>query len=148
MARVTQHDIAKVMGVSVMTVSNAFNRPDQLSADLRSRVLERAAKMGYTGPDAIARQLRSGRTNTFAVAFEEKLSYAFSDPFAVGFLSGEQELLTSSSDKGLVGPTWSDVSAKRPDELLREAFANGPRWPKQGAQAAQAAPPLPPLYPP
>ena len=87
MARVTQQDIAKVLGVSVMTVSNAFNRPDQLSADLRRRVLDRAAKMGYTGPDATARQLRTGRTNTFAVVFEERLSYAFSDPFSVAWLA-------------------------------------------------------------
>ncbi len=93
MVRVTQQDIAKVMGVSVMTVSNAFNRPDQLSAELRRRVLERAAKMGYTGPDALARQLRSGRTNTFAVAFEEKLSYAFSDPFSVAWLAAFSEVM-------------------------------------------------------
>jgi DNA-binding LacI/PurR family transcriptional regulator len=93
MVRITQQDIAKVMGVSVMTVSNAFNRPDQLSADLRARVLERAAKMGYTGPDAVARQLRSGRTNTFAVAFEEKLSYAFSDPFSVAWLAAFSEVM-------------------------------------------------------
>lgn len=93
MAKVTQQDIAKVLGVSVMTVSNAFNRPDQLSADLRERVLERAAKMGYTGPDAVARQLRSGRTNTFAVVFEERLSYAFSDPFSVAWLAAFSEVM-------------------------------------------------------
>jgi DNA-binding LacI/PurR family transcriptional regulator len=93
MVKVTQQDIAKVLGVSVMTVSNAFNRPDQLSADLRRRVLERAAKMGYTGPDAVARQLRSGRTNTFAVVFEERLSYAFSDPFSVAWLAAFSEVM-------------------------------------------------------
>ncbi len=93
MVKVTQQDIAKVLGVSVMTVSNAFNRPDQLSADLRRRVLERATKMGYTGPDAIARQLRSGRTNTFAVVFEERLSYAFSDPFSVAWLAAFSEVM-------------------------------------------------------
>ncbi len=93
MPRITQKDIAKVLGVSVMTVSNAFNRPDQLSPELRSRVLERAAKMGYTGPDAIARQLRSGRTNTYAVVFEERLSYAFSDPFSVAWLAAFSEVM-------------------------------------------------------
>ncbi|MFT4108469.1 LacI family DNA-binding transcriptional regulator [Propionicimonas sp.] len=93
MVKVTQQDIATVMGVSVMTVSNAFNHPDQLSADLRRRVLERAAKMGYTGPDAVARQLRSGRTNTFAVVFEERLSYAFSDPFSVAWLTAFSEVM-------------------------------------------------------
>lgn len=82
MPRITMKDVAEVMGVSQMSVSNAFNRPDQLSAELRERILARAAKMGYSGPDAAARHLRSGRTNTFAVIFQEKLSYAFSDPFS------------------------------------------------------------------
>lgn len=88
MSRVTMKDIAEVMGVSVMTVSNAFNRPDQLSAELRARILGRADKMGYGGPHAAARQLRSGRTNAYGVVFSERLSYAFNDPFSVLWLSG------------------------------------------------------------
>lgn len=87
MPRVTMKDIAEVVGVSVMTVSNAFNRPDQLSAGLRQRILDRATKMGYSGPDAAARHLRSGRTNCYGVVFAEKLSYAFSDPFASVWLT-------------------------------------------------------------
>lgn len=87
MPRVTMKDIAQVMGVSVMTVSNAFNRPDQLSAELRERILQRAEKMGYTGPSAAARHLRSGRTNTYGVIFSAQLSYAFSDPFSVIWLT-------------------------------------------------------------
>jgi DNA-binding LacI/PurR family transcriptional regulator len=43
--------------------------------------------MGYSGPDAIARHLRSGKTNTYGVVFEEDLSYAFSDPFSVAWLT-------------------------------------------------------------
>ena len=35
--------IADRLGVSRMTVSNAFSRPDQLSADLRRRILDEAA---------------------------------------------------------------------------------------------------------
>lgn len=88
MSRVTMKDIAEVMGVSVMTVSNAFNRPDQLSEDLRGRILARAEKMGYGGPNAAARQLRSGRTNAYGVLFSERLSYAFNDPYSVLWLSG------------------------------------------------------------
>lgn len=95
MGRVTQKDVAAVMGVSVMTVSNAFNRPDQLSEDLRVRVLQRAKKMGYSGPDAVARQLRTGRTNTYAVVFDEDLSYAFSDPFTVLWLRGFSEVMSA-----------------------------------------------------
>lgn len=60
MTRVTMKDVADVMGVSVMTVSNAFNRPDQLSGELRDRILNRARKMGYGAPNAAARNLRQG----------------------------------------------------------------------------------------
>ena len=47
--RVTLKQIAADVGVTPMTVSNAFNRPDQLSAELRERILERAQALGYAG---------------------------------------------------------------------------------------------------
>ena len=37
--RVTLETIARAVGVSKMTVSNAYNRPDQLSAALRREAL-------------------------------------------------------------------------------------------------------------
>lgn len=97
MTRITMKDIARVCGVSVMTVSNAFNRPDQLSTELRERILARAEKMGYAGPDARARNLRSGRSNTYGVVFAERLSYAFTDPFATGWLAGFSEVMEERS---------------------------------------------------
>ena len=53
-ARVTLQTIADELGISRMTVSNAFSRPDQLSADLRDRILATATELGYTGPDPAA----------------------------------------------------------------------------------------------
>ena len=44
-----------------MTVSNAFSRPDQLSAALREKILATAAELGYAGPDPAARTLARGR---------------------------------------------------------------------------------------
>ena len=38
--RITLREVARALGVSVATVSNAYNRPDQLSAALRERVLD------------------------------------------------------------------------------------------------------------
>ena len=58
--RVTLKTIAETVGVSRTTVSNAYNRPDQLSADLRDRVLATAKRLGYPGPDPVARSLRTG----------------------------------------------------------------------------------------
>ncbi|QYM65323.1 LacI family DNA-binding transcriptional regulator [Microbacterium sp. Se5.02b] len=55
--RVTLQTIAEHVGVSRMTVSNAFSRPDQLSEDLRARILTAADDLGYAGPDPAARAL-------------------------------------------------------------------------------------------
>jgi len=61
-ARVTLQTIADRVGVSRMTVSNAFSRPDQLSAEMRRTILDAAAELGYVGPDPSARALARGTT--------------------------------------------------------------------------------------
>lgn len=93
MGRITAKELAAAVGVSVATVSNAYNRPDQLSADLRARILATADRLGYAGPDAAARTLRSGRAEAVGVLLTERLSYAFSDPYAIGFLAGLAEVV-------------------------------------------------------
>jgi len=50
--RVTLAEVAASCGVSRMTVSNAYNHPDQLSGELRRRVLATADELGYGGPSA------------------------------------------------------------------------------------------------
>jgi DNA-binding LacI/PurR family transcriptional regulator len=89
--RVTLQTIADALGVSRTTVSNAYNRPDQLAPELRRKVLEVAKELGYAGPDPAARRLRSGRRGAIGLMFSERLSYAFTDPGAVGFLQGLTE---------------------------------------------------------
>lgn len=86
MARVTLQTVADAVGVSRMTVSNAFSRPDQLSAELRDRVLAAAAELGYVGPDPAARALARGSTGVVGVVFTTDLRIAFSDDVAAGFL--------------------------------------------------------------
>jgi DNA-binding LacI/PurR family transcriptional regulator len=86
--RANLKDVAAELGVSAATVSNAYNRPDQLSPALRERVFEAARRLGYTGPDALARGLRRGRAGAVGILYEDRLSYAFADPAAVLFLQG------------------------------------------------------------
>lgn len=69
-------------------MSNAYNRPDQLSPQLRARVLDAARRLGYPGPDPVARSLRTRRAGAVGLIFTETLSYAFRDPAAVAFLEG------------------------------------------------------------
>jgi DNA-binding LacI/PurR family transcriptional regulator len=86
--RVTLQTIADRLGVSRTTVSNAYNRPDQLAPELRERVLATAEELGYTGPDPAARRLRSGGPEAIGLLFTESLAWAFTDPAAVMFLQG------------------------------------------------------------
>jgi DNA-binding LacI/PurR family transcriptional regulator len=86
--RVTLATVAEALGVSAMTVSNAYNRPEKLSAELRERVFAVAEELGYPGPHATARSLRRGRTSALGVVLGETLPYAFEDPAALEFLRG------------------------------------------------------------
>ncbi|MBD3895659.1 LacI family DNA-binding transcriptional regulator [Halomonas sp. ML-15] len=89
----TLKDLALELGVSTATISNAFNRPDQLSPALRERILGEAKRLGYAGPDAKARSLRTGRSRIIAVVLAESLTYSLNDAVASEFLSGVAEVL-------------------------------------------------------
>jgi DNA-binding LacI/PurR family transcriptional regulator len=71
-----------------MTVSNAYNRPEKLSAELRERILAKADELGYAGPNALARSLRRGRTGVLGVVLGEALAHSFDDPATIEFLRG------------------------------------------------------------
>lgn len=86
--RLTLRDVAAELGVSAKTVSNAYTRPDQLSPDLRSRILTTAARLGYAGPDPLAAGLRRGQVGAVGVAYANRLSYAFDDPVSRELLAG------------------------------------------------------------
>lgn len=92
--RVTLQTIADQVGVSRMTVSNAFSRPDQLSPALRRRILAAAEDLGYVGPDPAARALAKGATGAVGILLTDSLSYAFTDEVAIGFLGAIADELT------------------------------------------------------
>jgi len=110
----TLASLAAELGVSRTTVSNAYNRPDQLSAPLRARVLEAARRLGYPGPDPVARSLRTRKAGAVGLLLTEALSYAFRDPAATGFLEG-LALACEQAGQGLllvpVSPDHADVTA-------------------------------------
>lgn len=62
----TLHDVARVAGVSPITVSRALNRPQQLAAATLERVMRAVAQTGYV-PNLVAGGLRSSRTGLVAV---------------------------------------------------------------------------------
>ena len=117
-ARATLTLIAKELGVSAKTVSNAFNRPDQLSTELRGRILETARRLNYAGPDPAARAFRRGRSGMVGVIYDNTLSYAFANPAAVAFLSGLAEVL-ETEDIGLALIAGSAGTARSTEGLGR-----------------------------
>jgi DNA-binding LacI/PurR family transcriptional regulator len=88
MGRVTLQTIADQVGVSRMTVSNAFSHPDQLSGKLRERILAVADELGYGGPDPAARSLVSGTAGAIGVVLSDALTYTLTDDVAMSFLAG------------------------------------------------------------
>ena len=121
--RVTVKEVAAELGVSPSTVSNAYNRPDQLSAALRERVFEAARRIGYAGPDPFGRGLRQGRANAVGVLFRDRLSYAFADPAAVMFLEGVSEAVEEAGLGLLLLPGGS--LGGRDAEVVRGAAVDG-----------------------
>lgn len=57
----TIKDIAKEIGVSKMTISRAFNKPDEVSPELRDRIMSVADRLEYS-PNQAARSLASKKT--------------------------------------------------------------------------------------
>jgi DNA-binding LacI/PurR family transcriptional regulator len=76
-----------------MTVSNAFSHPDQLSAELRARILAAADELGYVGPDPAGRALARGTTGAVGVLLTDSLQEAFTDEVATTFLAAIVEQL-------------------------------------------------------
>jgi DNA-binding LacI/PurR family transcriptional regulator len=72
---VTMHDVARLAGVSIKTVSNVINDYPHIRPSTRERVVEAIKHLEYQ-PNASARSLRSGRSRMIGLALPElSLSY-------------------------------------------------------------------------
>jgi DNA-binding LacI/PurR family transcriptional regulator len=107
----TLQTIADELGISRSTVSNAYSRPDQLSPELRAKVLETAERLGYPGPNPSARSLRRGRVDAIGVVLTANLSIAFSDPYAVAYLRGLAQAAEERETSLLLLPLPQDEDA-------------------------------------
>ncbi|GBR52870.1 transcriptional regulator [Neokomagataea thailandica NBRC 106555] len=123
--KVTLKDVAARLGVSHTTVSNAYIRPNQLSAALRERIFSVALELGYTGPDPAAKQLATGRAGAIGFLFSEELPYAFTDPAIVSVLQGVAESCTRrASDLALIS-TGDNLRDREAPVSLGHAAVDG-----------------------
>jgi DNA-binding LacI/PurR family transcriptional regulator len=131
--RPTLDTVAREVGVSRATVSNAYNRPDQLSAPLREQVLRTAKELGYPGPNPTARSLATSRTGAIAVLLDTSLSTAFSDPALSVTLDalarvvdpGGHALLLLPGGDPRGGPPAGRVLAAQADIAVAYSLADG-----------------------
>ena len=68
--RSTVEDVAAAAGVSIMTVSRAINGRPGVGPELRLRVLETAASLGYR-PSRVARGLAGRKTSTLGIVLPD-----------------------------------------------------------------------------
>lgn len=125
--RGTLASIAAELGVSRTTVSNAYNKPDQLSPALRQKILTTAARLGYPGPDPTARSLRIRRAGAIGVLLTEELTYAFEDQASLEFMSGISVACSKMNTSMLLIPAGAQANAQeqRAQTLINQASVDG-----------------------
>lgn len=89
--RVTQREIAEIVGVSSATVSYAFNGHQGVGEDLRRRILTVARELGFR-PNQAAQGLRRGRMNMIGLLIAD-----IANPFYPELSSG---LINAASARG------------------------------------------------
>ncbi|GAB2590011.1 LacI family DNA-binding transcriptional regulator [Nitrincola alkalisediminis] len=92
-SKLTIKDVAKALNVSTATISNAFNRPDQLSIQLRQKIIEQCKLLGYDGPNSGLKNRRNQRSGIVGVLLSDGLSQSMIDPVDSQFLSGVGKVL-------------------------------------------------------
>jgi DNA-binding LacI/PurR family transcriptional regulator len=75
-------------------VSNVFNAPERVSAEIRARVLAAADEIGFAGPDPTARLLRSGKVNAIGLVLGKSIDLPdlFKHPYPRAFMAGVSEI--------------------------------------------------------
>jgi DNA-binding LacI/PurR family transcriptional regulator len=116
---ITLAHVAGALGVSKATVSNAYNRPDQLSAQLRARILAEAERLGYPGPDPIAATFSRRRAGAVGLLFDDPLTFALTDPSEVLFATGIAEVC-EEAEVGLVL-----IPGGAGDHVIQHALVDG-----------------------
>ncbi|SEQ50651.1 transcriptional regulator, LacI family [Amphritea atlantica] len=86
--RPTIRDAANHIGVSTATISNAFNHPDQLSPELRERILSECQQLGYRSSGSPRKADCSGSQGVIGIVLPDCLSYNLNDSVANQFLNG------------------------------------------------------------
>jgi LacI family transcriptional regulator len=135
--RPTIQEIAREVGVSISAVSHAFNKPTEISAELRERIMHVAQERGYR-PDPRARSLRRGESSLIALVvstlsnvYFSGLAQAIQETIAVhgyhlvvlnskGTEHGERDSLDTMQHEGMAGAIV-DLYRLKPEAAIKVA---------------------------
>jgi len=115
---VTLHDVARLAGVAPITASRAINHPQQVSDEVRQRVIDAVARTGYV-PNRLAGGLASTRSRLVAAVVP-----TISGPVFLETVQALTEALAEQGYQLMLGQSGYDQS--REDALLDAIIGRRP----------------------
>ena len=113
----TIYDIAKLAGVSPATVSNAFNRPEQMKVETRQRILNAAQELGYQ-PNINAQALAGGKSQLVGLLIAD-----IRIPYVANVTRGIEDRLAKEGFIAVVSST--DGNSDKTIDLMRRLKMRG-----------------------
>src|SRR2546427_11366766 len=112
----TIRDVARLSGVSPMTVSRVINESERVSPETRRRVDKAIAALGYV-PSRLARGLSRQRTGTIAVIVPD-----VANPFFTLIVRAAEEVARRADYRVILCDTRSDLSVER--DVIEELISH------------------------
>jgi len=116
--RVTLEDVAKLAGVSMMTVSRVVNRPESVTSEIREIVRKAISETGYV-PNLLAGGLASSKTRLVAAVVPTLTHVMFS-----GAIQSFSDRLAADGYQMLLG--LSGYPTEREDTLIHAILSRRP----------------------
>jgi LacI family transcriptional regulator len=115
-ANVTIKDVARLSGVSPMTVSRVINDSERVSPDTRRRVEQAILELGYV-PSRLARGLSRQRTRTLALVVPD-----VANPFFTLIVRGAEDFARRADYRVILCDTRADLTVER--DVIEEMIAH------------------------
>lgn len=112
----TIRDVARLSGVSPMTVSRVINDSERVSPETRRRVEQAISELGYV-PSRLARGLSRQRTGTLAVIVPD-----VANPFFTAIVRAAEEVARRADYQVILCDTRSDLSVER--DVIEELISH------------------------
>jgi LacI family transcriptional regulator len=112
----TIRDVARLSGVSPMTVSRVINDSERVSPETRRRVEQAISELGYV-PSRLARGLSRQRTGTLAVIVPD-----VANPFFTAVVRAAEEVARRADYHVILCDTRADLSVER--DVIEELIAH------------------------